>query len=276
VLPPRAESAANPSIADSLSRPVRQSCRNTTPTPRFLFSAKLAWPVQNGGAPGGGAASGWEDGMEKKDKEKDKEKKETPNPNRFWVGVLGASALAVAIAVGVIMQVGTSKPDMAAKPQPKTQAAIRTQAAVKPQTAVRPLTDAERKTSETLWAEQRKLDTGGARVMAGAPDGRRRVASTIAKHFNVPETLVNELRARKIGHGEITVALALSQQLMKREKMTQQRAVDRLLSLRKSGEGWGAIARSLGLKLADVVDHVQKIDAQLARIDTGKAKAARS
>jgi len=30
------------------------------------------------------------------------------------------------------------------------------------------------------------------------PDGRRRVAETIAKQFNVPEKLVNDLRGRKV------------------------------------------------------------------------------
>jgi hypothetical protein len=217
--------------------------------------------------------------------------KEQRDPTRYWVGVAGASALALAIVVGVVMQVRTSKPEVAVK----TQAAVRTPAAVKPQAALKPqatppaqvalkpqaavkppmLTAAELKTSETLWVEQKKLDAESARVLA-KPDGGRRVVATIAKHFNVPEKLVTDLRGRKLGHGEITVALALSQQLVKREKVTQQKAVDRVLELRKAGHGWAAIARSLGLKLGDAVGHVQTIDQQLARLDAGKTKTARS
>jgi hypothetical protein len=215
--------------------------------------------------------------MEKKEKEK-----ETENPNRYWIGVAGASALAVAIAVGVVMQVRTPKPEVAAKTQAaRTQAAVRTQAAmkppaaVKPQATVRPLTAEERKISEALWVEQRKLDTDSARVMAATSDGRQRVAATIAKHFNVPEKLVNELRGRKFGHGDVTVALALSQQMMKRDKVTQQKALDSVLGPRKSGQGWGAIARSLGLKLGDAVTHVEKVDKQVAKLDTGKAKTTK-
>jgi hypothetical protein len=247
--------------------------------------------VQNGGAPGCGTASGREDLMEKKDKEKEKE---TPNPNRYWIGVAGASALALAIVVGVVMQVRTPKPETAAKTQAaRTQAAVRTQAAMKPQAAVRapaalkpqtaanpqgavkPLTAEERKISETLWVEQRKLETDTARVMAATSDGRQRVAVTIAKHFNVPEKLVNELRGRKFSHGDVTVALALSQQLMKRDKVTQQKALDSVLGPRKSGQGWGAIARSLGLKLGDVVTQVEKVDRQVAKLDSGKAKTTK-
>lgn len=202
----------------------------------------------------------------------------TRDPIRFW-GVLGAGALALAIAVAVVVQLQTPKPHTA----PKTQAAVRTKAAVKiqaaskPPAAVKPLTDAERRISEDLWVGQKKLDTDGARVMAARPDGRRRVAETIAKQFNVPEKLVDDLRGRKIGYGEITVALALSQQLMKRDKVTQQKALDSVLRLRKSGQGWGVIARGLGLKLSDVVSDVKKTDKQLAKLDAGKsAKADKS
>src|SRR5688572_14109781 len=140
------------------------------------------------------------------------------NSTRFW-GVLGASALALAIVVAVVMQTRAPTPRTAStQAGVRVQAAVKHREAVKPQTAVKPrasakpLTDAERKTSEELWVEQKQLETVGARVAAATPDGRRRVAETIAKQFNVPEKLVNDLRGRKIGYGELTVAMALSQQ----------------------------------------------------------------
>jgi hypothetical protein len=164
----------------------------------------------------------------------------------------------------------------AAQAQPaKPQTAPKSQTPPKAQPAVKPLTEAERKTVDELQAEQKQLDTNGARVMAATPDGRRRVAETIAKQFNVPDKLVNELRARKMGYGDVTVTLALSQQLMKREKtLSQQQAVDRIVGLRKSSQNWGVIARELGLKLGDAVSDVKKMDKQLAKLDTVKMAKA--
>ena len=111
-----------------------------------------------------------------------------------------------------------------------------------------------------------------ARVTAATPEGRRRVAGTIARQLGVPEKLVEDLRSRNVAYGEITVALALSQPLMKRDKVTRQRAVDSILELRKAGQGWAAIARELDLKLTTALAAVKKADQQLATTDTGTAK----
>ena len=184
------------------------------------------------------------------------------DPIRYWGGALGAAALVVAIVVAVAVQTRTPK----LQTQPQTQAAIRTQAP----SAGRPLTAAERKMSEELWVEQKNLDTDSARA-AATPEGRRRVTETIAKQFSIPEKLVTDLRGRKLGYGEITAALALSQQLMKRDKLTRQQALDSVLRARKAGEGWGAIARRHGLKLGDVLTEVKKTDKQLAKVATVKA-----
>ena len=208
--------------------------------------------------------------------------KTTGNPSRFW-GVLGVSALVLTILVAVVVQTRAPKPQTAStvaavrmQAAAKPRAAVKPQSAVKPQASAKPLTDAERKTSEELWVEQKQLETVGARVAAATPDGRRRVAETIAKQFNVPEKLVNDLRGRKVGYGELTVAMALSQQMIKRDKVTQQQALDKVLGLRHSGHGWGVIARDLGLKLSDAVSAVKKTDKQLAKLDTGRTtKAAR-
>jgi high-affinity Fe2+/Pb2+ permease len=193
------------------------------------------------------------------------------DPIRYWGGAIGAAALVVAIVVAIVVQTRSAKPQTAAQAPARTQAAIRTQAAVRPQVAskpqatVKPLTDVERKMSEELWVEQKKLDTDSARV-AATPDGRRRLAETIAKQFNFSDKLVNDLRGRKLGYGEITAALALSQQLMKRDSVTRQQALERVLTARKAGQGWGAIARGFGLKLGDVLGDVKKTDKQLVAL----------
>lgn len=201
---------------------------------------------------------------------------ETRDPIRFWGGAVGAVALGMAIVVAVVVS-QKPKSEMASKPQPvakaqtamKPQTVAKAQAVAKPPMAVKPLSPAERKISEELWAEQRKVDADTRAMMATA-DGRRRVAETIAKELKVSDKLVTDLRERKLGYGELTVALALSQQLMKRDKITQQQALDRVLRPRKAGQGWGAIARDLGLKLDDVLSDVKKTDKRLAKLDPGK------
>ena len=222
---------------------------------------------------------------------------DTRDSIRYWAGAVGAAALVVGIVVIVVMvrmptpkaktaaQTQATRTPAAVKPQAamKPQAAVkpqteaRPQAAVKPQTAVKPqpaehaLSAAERKTSEELWAEQKKLDADSARVMAATPDGRRRVTEMIAKQLDVPEKMVNDLRGRKIGYGEITASLALSQRLMKRDQVTRQQALDKVLGARKAGKGWAALSHGLGLKLGDVLSDVRKTDKQLAKLVTLKA-----
>ena len=197
---------------------------------------------------------------------------ETRDPIRFWGGAIGAVALGLAIVVAVVVA-QKPKSDMAGKSQPaakaqsasRPQTVARVQAVAKPSAAVKPLTAAERKVSEELWVEQRKVDSD-TRTVGATPDGRKRIAEAIAKQMDVSDKLVTDLRGRKLGYGEITVALAFSRQLMKRDKLTQQQALDRVLGPRRSGQGWGAIARDMGLKLDDVLSDVKKTDKRLVNL----------
>ena len=161
-----------------------------------------------------------------------------------------------------------SQPRTEAASQPRTVASIQTTPKTQPDPKAVPaaaaLTDAERKMSEDLWVEQKRLDTGSARA-AATPDGRKRVTAMIAKQYNVSDKLVSDLRDRKLGYGEISASLAFSQQLMKRNKSTRQQALDRVLAARKSGQGWAAFARTSGLKIGDALAEVKKTDAQVAK-----------
>ena len=156
----------------------------------------------------------------------------------------------------------------AAEPPSRTVASLQTPAKAQPEPKAVPvakaLTDTDRKMSEDLWVEQKRLDTDSAK-MAAKPDGRRRVTAMIAKQYNVPEKLVSDLRDRKLGYGEISVSLAFSQQLMKRDKSTRQQALDRILAARKAGQGWAAFAKDRGLKIGDVLGEVRKTEQQLAK-----------
>ena len=98
------------------------------------------------------------------------------------------------------------------------------------------------------------------------------MVAAIARQLRVPEKVVHDLRARKVAYGELTVTLALAQQLVKRDKVKQANAVDDLLDRRKAGQGWAAIARDLNLTLATVLAEVKKTDQQLAKLDTDTSK----
>ena len=216
---------------------------------------------------------------------------ETKDSVRYWAGVVGAVAVVAGILAVVVMvrmpapkktaqqtqPTKTALQPQKSQPQAKPVAAVRPvppakpTANGKPAAAVNALTDAERKTSEELYIEQKKLDTDSARVVAAAPEGRRRVAEMIAKQFSVPEKMVSDLRGRKLSWGEVTATLAASQQLMKRDKISRQQAVDKVLAARKSGQGWAALSRGFGLKVADVLSDVKKTDKQVAKLVLVKA-----
>jgi hypothetical protein len=152
--------------------------------------------------------------------------------------------------------------------QPRTVASVQTAPKAQPEPKAVPaavtLTDAERKLSEELWVEQKRLDTDSTKL-AAKPEGRARMTTLLAKQYNVQEKLISDLRDRKLGYGEISASLAFSQQLMKHNKSTRQQALDRVLAARKAGQGWAAFARSAGLRIGDVLDDVRKTDKQLAK-----------
>jgi len=224
---------------------------------------------------------------------------ETKDSVRYWAGVVGAVAVVAGI-LAVVVMVRMPAPKKTAQqtqptktaPQPqsaakaasqKSQLQAKSVAAAKPAPAAKPtanakpaaaanaLTDAERKTSEELYIETKKLDTDSARVVAAAPEGRRRVAEMIAKQFSVPEKMVTDLRGRKLNWGEVTATLAASQQLMKHDKISRQQAVDRILAARKSGQGWASLSRGFGWKVADLLSDVKKTDKQVAKLVLVKA-----
>ena len=159
---------------------------------------------------------------------------------------------------------------------PRTEAPSRTVASIQTPAKAQPepraaapvakaLTDTDRKMSEDLWAEQKRLDTASAKMTAAKSDGRRRLTAMLAKQYNVPEKLISDLRDKKLGYGEISASLAFSQQLMKRDKSTRQQALDRVLAARKAGQGWAAFAKDRGLKIADALTEVRKTEQQVAK-----------
>jgi len=121
-----------------------------------------------------------------------------------------------------------------------------------------------------LQANAKRLDDDAARA-ARTPDGQRRLDERLAKKFNVDPSVVTGLRNRNLSPGQATIALALSQQLMKKDtNLTQQQALDNILTQRQAGKGWGEIAHGLGLKLGPVVSEVKKADKAADHVARGK------
>src|SRR5437867_2506908 len=130
----------------------------------------------------------------------------------------------------------------------------------------RPVDPGEMKHAERLQTEAKGIDADAAKAMS--PEGQQRITETIAKQFKVDPSVVTSLRNRRIGFGEATVALALSQEMMKQDKtLTQQRALDQILAKRAGGEGWGRIAQDLGVKLGRVRSEVERAEKKVTRLD---------
>jgi hypothetical protein len=123
------------------------------------------------------------------------------------------------------------------------------------------------KHARQLDADATQLDAGAARAST-TPDGQRRVTERIAKQFKVQPAVVTDLRGRLGGYGQGTVTLALSQELMKRDRtLSQQAALDKIVALRQAGKGWGVIAHEQGVKLGRVVSDVKRAEKATAKLE---------
>ena len=94
---------------------------------------------------------------------------------------------------------------------------------------------------------------------ASKPNGEKPVVDRIEKEFHVTDAQINDMRAKNLGYGEITIALALAQKL---PGGATQANIDKILAMRQGPpkEGWGEIAKKLGFKLGPVVSHEEKMN----------------
>jgi hypothetical protein len=141
------------------------------------------------------------------------------------------------------------------------------------QPSTKPVDAGEVKHAERVRTETHEIDGETVKL---SPAGQKRVADSIAKQFKVDPSVVTDLRNQKMGFGEIATALALSQELMKRDTtLTQQQALDTVLAKRASGDGWGKVAHALGLKLGHVRSELERTEKSVARIEKAeKAETA--
>ena len=100
--------------------------------------------------------------------------------------------------------------------------------------------------------------------------GEHAIVQLLKNEFNVDEALINDLRKRQLGYGEIAVILAFAQQMPGRIADVN---VNMILSIRQDAPaaGWGMISDKLGLKLGVVVSQVAGIQREVSE-DIKKAR----
>jgi hypothetical protein len=109
------------------------------------------------------------------------------------------------------------------------------------------------KETEALNKEAETLDKD-----AGEPIGEKTVVLKIKDQYKVDDARIKALRDNKYGYGEISIALALAEKLP--GGITDEN-VNKIVAMRRGPpvEGWGNIAKELGLKLGHVISSVEKI-----------------
>lgn len=93
---------------------------------------------------------------------------------------------------------------------------------------------------------------------ASTPDGQEAVIDRIEKEFGVDEALIQELRDKRFGFGEISIALSLAERLP--GGLTPEN-IEKVVAMREGSpkSGWGNIARELGLKINPAADRLDKV-----------------
>ncbi|HLD88197.1 MAG TPA: hypothetical protein VI955_02605 [Candidatus Omnitrophota bacterium] len=100
--------------------------------------------------------------------------------------------------------------------------------------------------------DEKKVDEVSARVDAESRDPAEamRVEQRLEKRFNVTDARIDSLREQGLGYGEISTTLSLASRM---PGGINDENVGKIMDLRQGEgghkEGWGNIARDLGLKL---------------------------
>ena len=85
------------------------------------------------------------------------------------------------------------------------------------------------------------------------PDGTVRVYDTISRETNVPVTVLQDQRTRYgLGYGGLLIGNTLA--------VETGRPFDEIVTLRRSGRGWGEIARQYNVNLGSVVSRAHRAD----------------
>jgi hypothetical protein len=111
------------------------------------------------------------------------------------------------------------------------------------------------KTRERAREEERLRDR--ERIM----ENEEKILEKYSERFGVDREILADLRAERLGYGEISHALVLSEKTGK--------TLDEIVAMRDTGKGWGQIADELGVKLRETTREVnrerRRINKELSR-----------
>ena len=112
--------------------------------------------------------------------------------------------------------------------------------------------------------EERKLEAVSGELDKKYSEGQQRVTDKIVAEFGVDSGLVLGLGYKKLGYGEIAIALSLAQGP---HSTIRDEDLRRIVALRQGPpvKGWGKVAKELGLKLGPVLSRVRKLAAEVRR-----------
>ncbi|MGA2639409.1 MAG: hypothetical protein ABSG21_00740 [Spirochaetia bacterium] len=121
----------------------------------------------------------------------------------------------------------------------------------------------------TLWASKTPAESRLTRDVAylntlgRSSDGEKSLTLSLESRFRADSARINEMRRARLGYGDISVALSLASHL---PGGITRANVRKIVALWKSPrfDGWGRIARSLGVRLERVVLQVESLRARPA------------
>lgn len=109
-----------------------------------------------------------------------------------------------------------------------------------------------------------KKTTVDISAQAQTNDGRTRVLTAISNETGVSvATLQNQQSATKLGFGDLAIANLLA-------SAASGKTFDQIVAMFKAGEGWGKIAKDLGLNLGMIVSKAKRADEAALQAQTGQ------
>jgi hypothetical protein len=125
---------------------------------------------------------------------------------------------------------------------------------------------AKEKTREETREEERLQERERLRDKERIIENESKILGKYAERFGVDIDTLADLRAKRLGYGEITHALVLSEMAEK--------PLDEIVAMRDAGKGWGQIADECGVKLGKVRREVRREHRRIRRELTREERRA--
>ncbi len=125
---------------------------------------------------------------------------------------------------------------------------------------------AESKEEQSLQKEAAAINT-----TAGSAQGEKAVTQRLEKDFKVSSAQIQGLRDKKLGYGEIAIALSLAQKM---PGGATDANIQQVMTMRQGPQtmGWGEIANKLGTKLGTAISQVRNVNRETNREMKHEAK----